>query len=230
MEARRTPHKIRWRRLSLLCIVVVCILLVLGFVAGFLPVPIRRLHTNFDRWGTEIWMMGTSGFAGHWRGRLVMGGFTTIGPLKELNDLRGAVQLRTVGDALEFVRLRTSPSTWDCWDESEAEIVTTDEAIKLPTFGLHRAPGPPFRAGFLGVLLPKVFRLGGFTPAKVEILSKGFRVTRWIYCDRSQSHPYETVQKVQEFVGEDGSYRRVILQEKEPPKLPDVYWEFMTYE
>jgi len=69
------------------------------------------------------------------------------------------------------------------------------------------------------------YQTAGFEPAKVKRVSGGFEVTRWIYWTSGWSETTAArsgIQKICEFVGEDGEYRRSTVTEMDPQKAPEL--------
>lgn len=60
--------------------------------------------------------------------------------LRDLNDLRGFVQIRTEQQALQFVRLRTAPETAHLWKSAPRlmEIIPASEIVNIPDFELRK--------------------------------------------------------------------------------------------
>ena len=59
-------------------------------------------------------------------------------------------------------------------------------------------------------------------PSVVKVIG-GFQITRWLFVeDNHGKRVKESVQQVQEFVGDDGEYRRTILKTMAPPALPQT--------
>ena len=54
-------------------------------------------------------------------------------------------------------------------------------------------------------------------------VSGGFEVVRWLLVRQFRVDEY-SVQKVKEYLGADGDYRREVLKRRQPPKIPGVRW------
>ena len=139
--------------------------------------------------------------------------------------MRGHVKIASEQDALQYVRLRTTPSTWILWHDKQFEIVTDRMARALPTyrspcgFGWNAAAS----SGYLGVLSDAAFAQGHFTSPTTLRSGRGFVVYRWVYCGKD-------VQFVRETIGPDGSYWQYIVREMAPPRLPNTKWRFPLIE
>src|SRR5579872_1798478 len=81
--------------------------------------------------------------------------------VSSLNDLAGYVQVQTPRAALDFVRLRTSRSTWDLdWggDELECEVTSDTISKHAANYGIIPDSLAPKFEGWLGVLSERLFR------------------------------------------------------------------------
>lgn len=145
-------------------------------------------------------------------------------PLMRFSQLQGRVHITSEQQALDYVRFRNSLYTFYYWaDNGGYEVLTEQMAESLPAYGLnryyHRYPGGEGDAGVLSAL---AYKQGRFTPATVKKRNNGFEVTRWLFVPNQ-------VEKVQEFVSAEGVCRRVILEQRPPPKLPHTYWRVPTF-
>jgi hypothetical protein len=144
--------------------------------------------------------------------------------LINLVDLDGMVHIKNAKDALIFVRLRTSLSTYGYWPgDWVVEIVKVSE--KMPQFG----PSGPDSTGSLfgppvpgegkgtGVLDDDEFARLGYSVPTVSLMGSKFVVNRWLLvCSPDNSYP-EYVEKVREYVGSDGDYTITILKKEDVP-------------
>jgi hypothetical protein len=109
---------------------------------------------------------------------------------------------------------------------------TALKLVRLPTEYLYTFPsrlGVEIRQEDTGkrkylddacVLSAADFRKGGFTLPVVEKQGSSFVITRWIYV-QGEKEEERRVRKVRETVGEDASYRRMVLEERPVPDLDD---------
>ena len=147
--------------------------------------------------------------------------------LQDLGQLQGRIDVRNGAMALRVVRLRTSPETWYAWagDIKEVEIVPWEGIMSLPNYGirslnyLKRGPGD----GYLGIVAEEKLKTAGFGQPIVTKVSGGFEVVRWLLVRQFRVDEY-SVQKVKEYLGADGDYRREVLKRQQPPKIPGVRW------
>lgn len=161
-----------------------------------------------------------------------------ISRLYKLQDLKGLVRITNKATALRYVRFRTSPMTWNLVS-GEMEIVPSDEAPSLPTFGLPHnfvsmdpllmydqfKGAPP--AGLGGVIPRTAYKQGRFAPPTVKAVMGGFLVTRWTVCEDGPEST--TVQKIHEFVSPEGEYVRTVLLQEPAPSLPGVKFRLPDY-
>ncbi len=151
--------------------------------------------------------------------RILHGNHATI--LHGLGQLRGRVRIRNVHDALRFVRLRTSPVTCLAWlnERIEVEIVKGSQRNSLPNFGIvdsWATDWTPSLSGSLGRLSEVDFRNDHFEAVKVRQVPGGFSILRWTFSG-SLGHESDvwgsySIQKVKEFVGKDGDYKRSVVK------------------
>jgi hypothetical protein len=77
-----------------------------------------------------------------------------------------------------------------------------------------------------GAGMDQDYRTAGFEPAKVERVPGGFEVTRWIFWTCSHggtaSPPKRGIQRLREFVGEDGEYRRTTVGKTPLKRAPGL--------
>ena len=160
-------------------------------------------------------------------------GGTTTQVAGDLNALRGSVKITSKAAALRYVRLLTTPKTYYLWPVHAVEVVSRSDAHSLPDFGVASSWG--FRAvdsGAYGIISPRAWRIGKFTPPTVQQIKEGFIVTRWIYTTDTgteQARTEEGVYRIREWVGRDGAYRRRAL-ERFDKKLPNTAWWFLDNE
>jgi hypothetical protein len=117
-------------------------------------------------------------------------------------------------DFKSFEQRKYTPENW-------SSKIKTDGHPDLSAYG----------NGYLGILSREAFRKGGFSSAKVKRVVGGYEVTRWIFLDSdSTKRSGECIQRVREFVNEDGTYKRTVLEQKTLPKLPGIHWSFPRFE
>ena len=137
-----------------------------------------------------------------------------------LSDLKGAVTIRNCSDALLYVRLRTAlPFAWR--DRIELEVLSRHGARMYPRYF-----GQPFepqseQSGFSAILSPAAFKAGHFAPPAIFRHGASFGIIRWIYVLGPEQ---EHVEKVLEYVGRNGGYRRITLSSMAPRRLQDTRW------
>lgn len=150
----------------------------------------------------------------------------------DLNQLRGLVQISTPDAALGYVRLWAAPGERGAligWN-LEREVTDVETYLEHPKWYGYKRHLPTaelrgdhlvFRSGIEGILSERAFQQGGFFTPRVTLVPGGYTITRWTFWYIEPRN----VQEIQEFVGNDGSYRRVILKRMKPPQLPGTYWE-----
>lgn len=165
--------------------------------------------------------------------RIVIARQGNLSMLRDFSQLRGLVRISNADAALRFVRLRTSLDTFFAWPGCpwEVEVISNDQVNSLPHFGLRDYLYPQFPgSGCNGILSPSAYRTGRFTPPKSEREKTEFVVTRWLLiCPDPQDQKRLSVQKVREFVGEDGQYRRTVVETMPPPELPGIIWQIPLF-
>jgi hypothetical protein len=131
--------------------------------------------------------------------------------LEDLNQLNGWIKVADAQTALRVVRLRTAPSTrtlWPGWIR-ETEILPEGEENGLADYGV----GQQYVQNDKTL---QAFRKQGYSAPAVEKVPDGYRITRWLIIgqselvERSFLYTYR-IQKVQEWVGHEGGYKRKIL-------------------
>jgi hypothetical protein len=149
--------------------------------------------------------------------------------LTDVGGLEGLVNLRTAEDALQVVRLRTSPSTWRYWagEPVELEVSTVADARHQPNYGLKPEfpdrSGRNFPSGEYAVVSDLAFRAGNFSRPTVQAEANGYLITRWLYViDVSRRG---SIQRVRESLTKTGRYRRKVLLRRSLPSLPGTKWE-----
>jgi hypothetical protein len=237
--SQRIDVKKSHMRLLLLLALAACILTVLVCSWYY---PFGRLSLGFENSGVTVALASVTGdiypsnelyVRHHWKSsRLV-----------SLNQLRTLVQITDAQSALRYVRIRTSRELCEAWPRPwEVEIVDINQAKTMPSFGIRNRAAIEEATiiksgGKVPVdwgLTPEDYRAGGFTPAEVKSADSGFMVTRWVF-SQGLKVPLPTgfpvdrftryVQKIQEFVGYDGTYNRTVLQQQDPPKLSRTEWD-----
>ena len=153
--------------------------------------------------------------------------------LHSVNDLNGLVNIRTANEALDFVRLRTSVSTFRFWpDESiELEVTRQSDALAQARYGLRSDDLPTrnwvHRSGMSGVLSDRAFKQGEFSAPVVIREGTGYSITRWIYV--IQQNDRQGVQQIRESVTKSGHITRTVLRRLPLPTLPATTWEIERY-
>jgi len=148
--------------------------------------------------------------------------------IRQLNDLEGAVHIDSMTAALQYVRLRTSPSTWFTWNSSPiVEVISTKQAAELPNYGLRKHTSSTAKSGFIGIISNEDFSRGNFSLARVSANKNGFTVIRWLLATNQRK--YE-VKLIKEEVGFTGTYKFSILQVKAAPSLSATRWQIPTFE
>ena len=131
--------------------------------------------------------------------------------LQSLSQLGGLVHIRSTEEALQLVRLSTTMSyqlgfPWP----HEAEIGPYTGRGSQQTYDPWGLP-------------QDVFRREGFTKPKIHTGPVGYIVERWILrCDAVSNSTL--LLHVEEHVSPDGSNRRRILLERQPPRYPNISW------
>jgi hypothetical protein len=106
------------------------------------------------------------------------------------------------------------------------EVVEVSQVSDLPNFGIRSiAIRQQQGSGYLGVVSREAYKIGPFSPARVQKLDGGYEITRWIFTKNSRTKE-ERIQKVKELVKTDGEYHRTILENRVPPHIPGVlrFW------
>jgi hypothetical protein len=133
--------------------------------------------------------------------------------LTSLSQLQNQVHIENANAALRFVRLKTDYSR--CWgNQLEYEIHSIPVSNTKPQ---------QETSGVDGALNHDVFEVGKFSRATVEYVAHTYIVNRWIFVT-DPSAKMETILKIQEYVGANGEYKRIVLQEEAPPELPRTTW------
>jgi hypothetical protein len=151
----------------------------------------------------------------------------TIPPkqIHRLADLRGSVSIRDAKDALDFVRLRTSPGTWDLgWDGGiEVEILSSSSSQRSRNYGIATDRIPAKSEGWFGVVSDRLFREVHVPSAAVKANGADFVVTRSIL-EKVQGYDEFKLRVVEEQVGPDGAYKRKVIRSASAPRNPDIFW------
>jgi len=136
--------------------------------------PGRRVRLGLERPGSRLAVatVAPKSYIAASRERFVVvrGGASNV--LRDLNDLRGHVRISSKSSALRFVRLRTTPRTFYFWPffQQQKEVVSRRVAAQLPRYGVDSWRGfrPSAESGWLGVLSPSAYSLGGFRAPSVS--------------------------------------------------------------
>ncbi|WP_125205948.1 hypothetical protein [Capsulimonas corticalis] len=129
--------------------------------------------------------------------------------VRHLNELRGSVEIKSSKEALDYVRLRTSPATWYLWKaEDEAiEIMDEDHARMLVNYGV----GPCLQ---VGDTTRADMDQAGISAATVTTIHQSYRITRWLLLDLTpQGHQKLILRRVEEDVDTDGGYKMRVLKQ-----------------
>ncbi|MEO7719026.1 MAG: hypothetical protein ABIY70_22745 [Capsulimonas sp.] len=138
---------------------------------------------------------------------LVQSGKTKL--VHSLAELRGSVEIKSGKDALDYVRLRTSPPTWFLWKgRPTVEMAEKERAGEMTNYGLHASLAS-------GVKPKAILGKAGVSPATVQPLGQGYRVTRWLLVEiggHTRRDRY-VLKRVQEDVSADGGYQMRVLKQ-----------------
>ncbi len=135
-----------------------------------------------------------------------------IRPLRGLNDLAGEVTIKSQADALDYVRLRTDPSTWFMWHGTpRLEVIDRSHAKRMHYHGKSNYLSVRM-SGFGGVLTDAAFRQARFDQATVRDRPGGYVVRRWLLVESVKRNHTELVE---ELVGHAGSYSVRLLKHRE---------------
>jgi len=147
----------------------------------------------------------------------------------DLDQLAGFVHITSPAQALEFVRLRTSPATWLHWPRSRYRFIeiTDQEHPWREDYGAKtdiftKSLIEDNRSGDFGILSRDAFRIGKFSHPIVERKGKNYIIERWVL-----SGP--TVFKIRETVGLSGEYTRRSTLKLNAPDIPGTQWRLPTY-
>lgn len=136
-------------------------------------------------------------------------------------------------DEAFYTSLREDVKYWDYEPEkNHFEFIHHTRYGRYVT--LQTAKHPDLSAygdGFMGIVAHKMFLAGGFTPPQVQQAAGGYQIMRWLFMDGGIDHRFDAaVTRIREFVGEDGVYKRTVLQKKAPPNIPGIWWLIRTFE
>jgi hypothetical protein len=147
--------------------------------------------------------------------------------ITDLNDLVGHVRIAKASDALAFVRLRTSLSTWFAWEKELGMEVVAKDALRpgweygdTSTVKMLKAM-PNGYAGTVERSLAAVSRLRLATTTQI---APGYLVKRLIVM-RSSSSSYAVLEVV-ERVTTDGHYRLRQIARRSLTAGNGITWEF----
>ena len=174
--------------------------------------PDQKLKLGFEKPGVDIvvrsWDEGYNARA-HYRHLVVSDNrpdrsmcVSRKGHLTALSspwDLHGSILIRTPGDALQYVRLSTTPPIHELWFTThyhEFEVIPVSMFRSLKTYGGHgqspdgvdtveaqKALATPdgWSSGTGGILSDAAFRQAGFQQPQVSRTGAHFTVKRWIF-------------------------------------------------
>lgn len=145
-----------------------------------------------------------------------------------LNDLRGKVRVETCAEALAFVRLQTSPTTYWAFPEPAGEIMPFDAVRKSGLYGdeaLAKWLRELRQEGPYGFVEPATMRRLGIPRTSCVPSENGwFTISRTL----APMDPKSPLVRVREQVASDGDYRRTALEKKPrgeiPWFMPDPSW------
>ena len=127
--------------------------------------------------------------------------------IRSPSDFMGIVQITTAGQALEYVRLVTSPETSHLFDERDFLPIALVQVRGFPVGAIEVAPTDSDELGYGQIPRAKFVELGLHTPTVVRS-AQGFRIRRCLaWYDNSDTREGSTVYEFEEFVGHDGQYR-----------------------
>jgi hypothetical protein len=127
--------------------------------------------------------------------------------IERLFDLKRRVRLRTSGDALQFVRLLTSPVTFHLfarWHPEIVEVGSPEDFDLRAYFGdknrresmmeLEEVVSPNRRevwpyVGYFGILSRTLMAKNHLKPTWVELMPGGFRIHRTLLIDSTHKRP-----------------------------------------
>jgi hypothetical protein len=183
---------------------------------------------------------------------LVNPGCATL--VHSLGSLRGRVRIRSTEQALEFVRLKTSPSTYHTFrtyaritdkapmyfEEVDgivmAEVLRRGEFETVSTFGLpdyltgRRSNDPE---GRLGIVSPETAQQAKLAATTVTVCGSDFRIERTIVEDTylqtlNLANRYK-LHRVVELVGSEGEYTLISKRSVENEALIGVRWDLASF-
>lgn len=148
--------------------------------------------------------------------------------VSKLNNLYNVVLISSTANALCFVRLRTSPTTWYLWPgKPTEEIVNQDNVDKLPNFGHQTFLNKYVTSGFNGLVYDKVFVSDNFHVPTIKFLNNQYIIHRWLLV-RTADH--YIVEYVEEHVSREGHYSKKILIRKNGSSYMNISWSIPNME
>ncbi len=140
--------------------------------------------------------------------------------IETLNQLKGKVVISNTDSALQYLRLSTSPRIW--MKRNIHEVVATNWINNRQYLGNE---GYIVSDGYLrvgGVITEKECRSLGVSPAKVQVVSGGYRISRIVLDVSAIDGSHSKVQgyRFTEFVGSDGAYA---LEKRQA--IPSKNWD-----
>jgi hypothetical protein len=190
------------------------------------PVHLEHVHVAGALFITSRW--NAQGGA---ESLVLKNGAKTI-EIGSLSDLKGAVTITSPAAALEFVRLDSTPATWDLMNLTHpiAEIMAVQEVDQV-LFGFNEfqrqmakfAEYNPLNPGMTGLTSRSQMHRLVINSARASKVRGGFRVERTLLVRSEESRLVLT--PVIELITRDGGLRRHFLASKEDaPKR----WRFQT--
>ena len=126
--------------------------------------------------------------------------------IRSPSDFMGVVQITTDAQALEYVRLVTSPETSYLFDERDFLPSALVQVRGFPAGAIEVAPTDGDELGYGQIPRAKFVELGLHTPTVVRS-AQGFLVRRCLaWDDNPDMRGGSTVYEVEEFVGREGQY------------------------
>ncbi len=159
--------------------------------------------------------------------RLLLKQVNKVKTINKLNDMNGLVAINTKSQAISYVRLMTSPSTWFLLSgSSQFEIIAKSQAHLLPNYGLRSYASPSDPSGSMGILSEPAYKKLHIAAATVEQRNQSFIIKRWLLTEKDSKYTTQyTLQFVREDVSSTGAYHRQIMRELPAPMLPKTRWQ-----
>ncbi len=170
-------------------------------------------------------------------GEFVQGTFyptvTKAVQIKSLRDLRGKVTINSEADALCFLRLATSPFTWELFENTtlrpiELEILWSPKSLRDICLGNDKWSRDVFETsyknGYMAVIdITQAGELGLKAP-EIKRVKNGFVVTRTLIRKTPKVENVYTIFEITEWVGKDGSVHSLKRTPLKLKSLPEIRW------